>query len=362
MTPIEASVRAALAQIVDPNTGQDLVSGQSVRSIAVAGDRVLVDLQLGYPAEAYAPTWARQLEAQLAAVPGVSAASVAISWRVHAHRVQQGLAPVEGVRNIIAVASGKGGVGKSTTAVNLALALKAEGARVGILDADIYGPSQPLMTGQSGMPQSTVGNKLIPKTNLGLQVMSIGFLLGDDQPVIWRGPLVTRALLQMLTETVWDNLDYLVIDMPPGTGDIHLTLCQRVPVSGALIVTTPQDIALADARKALRMFEEVKVPVIGIVENMSVYCCPACGHAEPIFGSGGGAKIAAQYGVELLSQLPLDARIREEADNGVPTVVAEPDSPLTAIYRELARKTAGRLSRQSRNKAIAFPQIVIQQS
>ncbi|MCU0753958.1 MAG: iron-sulfur cluster carrier protein ApbC [Xanthomonadales bacterium] len=362
MTPTESSIRDALRLIVDPHTGQDLVSAQAVRSIAVAGDRVLVDLQLGYPVERYAPRFARELEAKLSALPGVAAASVAISWRILAHRVQQGLAPVEGVRNILAVASGKGGVGKSTTAVNLALALRAEGARVGILDADIYGPSQPLMTGQSGMPQSTVGNKLIPKTNLGLQVMSIGFLLGDDQPVIWRGPLVTRALLQMLTETVWDNLDYLVIDLPPGTGDIHLTLCQRVPVSGALIVTTPQDIALADARKALRMFEEVKVPVIGIVENMSVFCCPSCGHVEPIFGSGGGAKIAAQYGVELLSQMPLDSRIREEADSGVPTVVAEPDSPLTEIYLDLARKTAGRLSTQARNKAISFPQIVIQQS
>lgn len=358
----EAALRAQFALWIDPNTGVDYASMQSVRAIGIDGDRVMVDLQLPYPAQHYAATLAPQLEKQLLGVDGVGAASVAISWRVRAHQVQGDLAPLPEVKNIVAVASGKGGVGKSTTAVNLALSLLREGARVGLLDADIYGPSQPLMTGQSGMPQSTVREQLIPKDNLGLQTMSVGFLLGADQPVIWRGPMVTQALMQLLTGTAWHALDYLVIDLPPGTGDIHLTLCQRVPLSGALIVTTPQDIALADASKALKMFEQVKVPVLGIIENMSVYCCPNCGHAEAIFGSGGGERMAEQYHTSLLGQVPLDRMIREEADGGKPTVAAQPDSALAQIYGEIARKTAGRLARNATNKTISMPQIVIQSS
>ena len=276
------------------------------------------------------------------------------------HKVQNDLTPLPDVKNIIAVASGKGGVGKSTTAANLALALQAEGAKVGILDADIYGPSQPRMMGVSGKPDSRDGKTIEAKIAHGLQVMSIGLLIDEDTPMIWRGPMVTQALTQLLTDTDWQDLDYLVIDLPPGTGDIQLTLCQKVPVSGAVIVTTPQDIALLDAKKALKMFEKVNVPVLGIVENMAIHVCSNCGHAEHIFGEGGGASMSAQYGVPLLGSLPLDIRIREQADGGTPTVVAMPDSDAANRYRAIARNTAARLSLQARNKKISFPNMVIQ--
>jgi ATP-binding protein involved in chromosome partitioning len=252
--------------------------------------------------------------------------------------------PLPEIRNIIAVASGKGGVGKSTVAVNLALALKAEGAKVGILDADIYGPSQPLMLGSKARPTSPDGKRMNPIVAHGLQAMSIGFLIDEQQPMIWRGPMVTQALGQMITETVWHDLDYLVIDLPPGTGDIQLSLAQRIPISGAIIVTTPQDIALLDAQKGLQMFRRVEVPVLGVVENMSTHVCGKCGHEEAIFGAGGGARLAAQHGVELLGQVPLDIRIREQADGGNPTVAAEPDSPLAQRYREIARKVSAKLA------------------
>jgi ATP-binding protein involved in chromosome partitioning len=279
---------------------------------------------------------------------------------VLAHRVQKELTPLPEVRNIIAVASGKGGVGKSTTAVNLALALHAEGARVGVLDADIHGPSIPMMLGLTGKPESPDNKNISPMVAHGVQAISIGLFLGDDTPAIWRGPMTTQYLQQLLTTTLWDDLDYLVIDLPPGTGDIQLTLAQRIPVSAAIIVTTPQDIALLDARRALKMFEKVEVPVLGIVENMAVHVCSNCGHAEHVFGAGGGERMAAQYGVPLLGSLPLDMRIREQADGGRPTVVAEPDSAIAQAYREIARKAAGRLSLQARNKSIAFPSIVVQ--
>jgi ATP-binding protein involved in chromosome partitioning len=287
---------------------------------------------------------------------------VSIASRIQAHKVQNNLSPMPNVKNILAVASGKGGVGKSTTAVNVALALKAEGAAVGILDADIYGPSQPRMLGVSGRPDTSDGQRIEPKLAHGVQVMSIGFMIEEDTPMIWRGPMVTQALQQLLNETNWVDLDYLVIDLPPGTGDIQLTLCQRVPVSGAIIVTTPQDIALLDAKKGLKMFEKVEVPVLGIVENMALHTCSNCGHVEHIFGEGGGRRMSEQYGVPMLGALPLDIRIREEADGGTPTVVAEPNSSITASYRDIARKAAGRLSRQARNKKIEFPSIVIQNS
>jgi ATP-binding protein involved in chromosome partitioning len=279
---------------------------------------------------------------------------------VHAHKVQGQLAPLPGVRNIIAVASGKGGVGKSTGAANLALALAAEGATVGVLDADIYGPSQPRMLGIEGKPESPDGKSIVPKVAHGLQAMSIGLLVGEDTPMIWRGPMVTQALMQLLTDTRWQDLDYLVIDLPPGTGDIQLTLSQKVPVSGAVIVTTPQDIALLDARKALKMFEKVEVPVLGIVENMATHICTNCGHEEHVFGEGGGQRKAEQYGVPLLGSLPLDIRIREQADGGIPSVAAMPDSDIAARYRAIARNTAARLSLQARNKSIGFPKIVVQ--
>jgi ATP-binding protein involved in chromosome partitioning len=284
---------------------------------------------------------------------------VSVDSRIAPHRVQKDLTPLPNVRNIIAVASGKGGVGKSTTAVNLALALQAEGATVGVLDADIYGPSIPKMLGLTGRPDSPDGKTIEPKRGHGLQAMSIGLLIDEDTPMIWRGPMVTQALQQLLNDTRWQDLDYLVIDLPPGTGDIQLTLAQRVPVSGAVIVTTPQDIATLDARKALQMFAKVDVPVLGIVENMAVHVCSACGHSEHVFGAGGGERMAAQYGVPLLGALPLDIRIREQADSGAPTVAAEPSSAIALAYRDIARRTAARLSLQARNKAIAMPGIVI---
>jgi len=303
---------------------------------------------------------ASAVKERVESVDGVDTCQVSVSSKVVAHSVQKALKPIDNVKNIVAVASGKGGVGKSTTAVNLALALSVEGARVGILDADIYGPSQPRMLGITGKPESKDGNSLEPMMSYHLQAMSIGFLIDEETPMIWRGPMVTQALEQLLNDTNWSDLDYLVIDLPPGTGDTQLTLAQKVPVSGAVIVTTPQDIALLDARKGLKMFEKVEVPVLGIVENMSIHICSNCGHEEPIFGSGGGQAMAQQHGVDLLGQLPLDIRIREETDGGKPTVVAEPDSRISQIYREIARKTAAKLSLQAKSYAAKFPRIVIQ--
>jgi ATP-binding protein involved in chromosome partitioning len=360
-TPSADAVRAALAKVHDPNTGTDLVASQAVRGVGVDGGRVAIELQLGYPAAG----WHQQLESEVRravteGVPGVGQVTVGIATRVIAHKVQKDLTPLPEVRNIIAVASGKGGVGKSTTAVNLALALAAEGGKVGVLDADIHGPSIPMMLGLVGKPESPDNKHIAPMRAHGVQAISIGLFLGDDTPAIWRGPMTTQYLQQLLTTKLWQDLDYLVIDLPPGTGDIQLTLAQRVPVSAAIVVTTPQDIALLDARRALRMFEKVEVPVLGIVENMAVHVCSNCGHAEHIFGEGGGERMAKQYDVPLLGSLPLDMRIREQADGGNPTVVAEPDSAIAMAYREIARKAAGRLSMQARNKAIAFPSIVVQ--
>jgi ATP-binding protein involved in chromosome partitioning len=356
--PSETLVRGVLDRVVDPHSGQSL--GAAVRAVGVDGDRVSVDIQLGYPAVGYVDEAAAAARAALEAEPGIASAAVSVTWRVHAHKVQGQLAPLPGVKNVIAVASGKGGVGKSTVSVNLALALAAEGARVGVLDADIYGPSQPRMLGLTGKPVSPDGKSIEPMRAHGLQAMSIGVLIDEDTPMIWRGPMVTQALMQLLTDTRWDDLDYLVIDLPPGTGDIQLTLSQKVPVSGAVIVTTPQDIALLDARKALGMFRKVEVPVLGVVENMATHICSNCGHEEHIFGHGGGARMAGEAGIPYLGDLPLDIRIREQADNGTPTVAAIPDSDLAARYRRIARATAARLSLQARNKAIAFPKIVIQ--
>ncbi len=360
MSPSPESVRAVLAQIVDPHTGVDLNAGQSIRGIGVDGGRVAVEIQLAYPARGWHAALTAAVESAVRTIPGVEAVTVAIGTRIAAHRVQKDLTPLPEVKNILAVASGKGGVGKSTTAVNLALALVAEGATVGLLDADIHGPSIPMMLGLTGKPESPDGKNIEPKHAHGLQAMSIGLFLGEDTPTIWRGPMTTQYLQQLLTTTLWQGLDYLVIDLPPGTGDIQLTLAQRVPLSAAVIVTTPQDIALIDAKKALKMFEKVEVPVLGIVENMAVHVCSNCGHAEHIFGQGGGERMAAQYDVPLLGSLPLDIGIREQADSGAPTVVSQPDSDIARRYREIARIAAARLSLQARNKAIAFPNIVIQ--
>ncbi len=357
---VETRVREILATIVDPHTGQDLVAGGALRGVGVSGRDVSVDIQLGYPALSWQAALAAQVKGALESDAAIGTAAVGVSCRVGSHRVQEGLMPLPNVRNVIAVASGKGGVGKSTVTANLALALRAEGASVGILDADIYGPSQPRMLGLSGKPDSPDGQHIEPKRNHGIQAMSIGFLIEEDTPMIWRGPMVTQALQQLLGDTSWSDLDYLIIDLPPGTGDIQLTLCQRVPVSGAIIVTTPQDIALLDARKALKMFEKVNVPVLGIVENMATHVCSGCGLEEHIFGEGGGARMATQYDVPLLGSLPLDIHIREQADSGTPTVAAMPDSAITARFREIARNASGQLSLRARNKSIQFPKIVIQ--
>ncbi|HEY1284222.1 MAG TPA: iron-sulfur cluster carrier protein ApbC, partial [Steroidobacteraceae bacterium] len=337
-----AAIKAALDRYVDPYLGDTLVSAQAVRAVERRGEGLVAKVTLGFPVGGYRAELARGLAAHLKAAGIDTPVDVELESDIRAHSVQKQLKPLAGIKNIVAVASGKGGVGKSTVAVNLALAWAAQGARVGLLDADIYGPSQPLMLGLEGKrPGSPDGKTLTPLEAHGVTAMSIGFLVDAEQPMVWRGPMVTQALTQLLSETHWGELDYLVVDMPPGTGDIQLTLSQRVPVSGAVIVTTPQDIALADARKGLKMFEKVSVPVLGIVENMSLHVCSSCGHVEHIFGAGGGARMAEQYGVALLGELPLDAHIRQEADGGHPTVVAAPDTPRARAYFEMARRTAG---------------------
>jgi len=359
MLPSDADLRSRLSHVRDPHIDSDIVEAGYVKSVRATADAVAVELQLPYPAAGWEPALRRDVTAALGDLGGARL-ELSVRWRVHAHKVGQGLSPMPNVRNIIAVASGKGGVGKSTTAVNLALALAAEGATVGVLDADIYGPSIPRMLGLAGKPDSPDGRTITPKRNHGVQAMSIGLLIEEDTPMIWRGPMVTQALQQLLNDTAWDDLDYLVIDLPPGTGDIQLTLCQKVPVTAALIVTTPQDIALLDAKKALKMFEKVEVPVLGIVENMAVHVCSACGHAEHVFGEGGGERMAAQYHVPLLGSLPLELTIREQADSGEPTVASHPDSTAAQAYRLIARRVAATLSQRSRNKQFGMPSIVIQ--
>ena len=357
----EAQVQQALQSAIDPTTGKDYVSGKAVKSVRVAGDEVSVEIVLGYPAAGVLETVREQVVAAVRALPGVGAAKVSASFKITAHQVQGAVKLIPGVRNIVAVASGKGGVGKSTVAVNLALALAAEGAKVGILDADIYGPSQPLMLGLQGQrPESPDGKTLEPMEAHGLQAMSIGFLIDPDQPMVWRGPMVTQALEQLLRDTRWNDLDYLVVDMPPGTGDIQLTLAQKVPVTGAVIVTTPQDIALLDARKGLKMFEKVNIPILGVVENMAIHRCSSCGHEEHIFGAGGGERMAQEYGVTLLGQLPLDIRIREQVDSGNPTVVSDPGSAAAQAYRGIARKVGVKIAEKAQDYSGAFPKIVIQ--
>jgi ATP-binding protein involved in chromosome partitioning len=355
----ESQVQDTLRKLIDPNTGKDFVATRSARNIKIAGADVSVDIELGYPGKSQQEPIRRQV---IQALKTAGAANVAanVTSKVVAHAVQRGVKLVPGIKNIIAIASGKGGVGKSTTAVNLALALAAEGASVGILDADIYGPSQPMMLGIAGRPESKDGKRIEPMEGHGLQASSIGFLIDVDTPMVWRGPMVTQALEQLLKDTNWRDLDYLVVDLPPGTGDIQLTLAQKVPVTGAIIVTTPQDIALIDARKGLKMFEKVGIPILGIVENMSFHVCPKCGHESHIFGTGGAERMAKDYGTELLGQLPLDESIRSQADSGKPTVVSEPDGPLAAIYRKIARRAAVKIAESQRDMTSKFPNIVVQ--
>ncbi len=353
-------VSAALAAVIDPNTEKDLMSSKSARNIRVDGTEVSVDIELGYPAASQIALIRRAAIDAIQAIAGVSKVSVNVYQKIVAHTAQRGVKLLPNVKNIIAVASGKGGVGKSTTAVNLALALAAEGANVGMLDADIYGPSQPTMLGITGRPETRDGKSLEPMMGHGIQASSIGFMIDTDTPMVWRGPMVTQALEQLLRDTNWRDLDYLIVDMPPGTGDIHLTLSQKIPVTGAVIVTTPQDIALLDARKGLKMFEKVGIPILGIVENMAMHICSQCQHAEPIFGTGGGERMSKDYGVEYLGGLPLDIRIREQTDSGRPTVVADPEGPLAQSYRKIARRIAVKVAQSAKDMSLKFPSIVIQ--
>ncbi|OGI43571.1 MAG: ATPase [Candidatus Muproteobacteria bacterium RBG_16_65_31] len=359
MAVSQLQVETALKEVVDPYLEKDLVSAKSVKNIAVDGDKVAVNVVLGYPAKGSKDALAAKLKEKVAAL-GVKDVAINITSEIVSHSVQKGVKPIPGVKNIIAVASGKGGVGKSTVAVNLALALSVEGASVGILDADIYGPSQPRMLGVKMKPESKDGKSLEPLVSYHLQSMSIGYLIDEETPMIWRGPMVTQALEQLLKDTNWKDLDYLIVDLPPGTGDTQLTLAQKVPVTGAVIVTTPQDIALLDARRALKMFEKVEIPVLGVVENMSTHICSKCGHEEHIFGEGGGSRMAADYDVDFLGALPLDIRIREETDAGKPTVIADPECQISRTYRDIARRVAAKLALQKKDYAAKFPSIVIQ--
>ncbi len=358
----KSQVEAAIRGYIDPYLGIDLVTAGMVKSITSENARLEIQVEAGFPLARYGATLRQELTRVLAPLVGSGTLELRLESKIVAHAVQKGVKTLPGVKNTIAVASGKGGVGKSTTAVNLALALRDEGATVGLLDADIYGPSLPRMMGCLGRPDSRDGKSMEPKESFGIQTISIGHLIEEDTPMIWRGPMATSALEQLLRETNWRDVDYLVIDLPPGTGDIQLTLCQKVPLSGALIVTTPQDIALLDARKGLKMFEKVDVPVLGIIENMSVHICSNCGHAEHIFGAGGGASMAAQFHVDLLGSLPLDIRIREGVDNGLPTVATAPDAPSTTAYREVARRITTKLALRARDYSGRFPNIVIQKN
>ena len=354
------TVETAIRAHVDPHYDTDLVSAGCIEKIEIEGNKITLAINLGYPAKRLAPQMTLELTERLRRLPGVESVEVQVNWHVVSHAVQHGQKPLPGVRNIIAVASGKGGVGKSTVTANLALALALEGAKVGVLDADVYGPSIPRMLGVGGQPETHDGKTIEPLHAYGLAVMSIGFLVDEDTPMIWRGPMATSALQQLLQQTHWGDLDYLLVDLPPGTGDIHLTLTQQIPVTGAVIVTTPQDIALLDAMKGLKMFEKVKVPVLGIIENMSLHRCSQCGHEEPVFGHGGGQRMAQKYQIPLLGQLPLDISIRENADSGHPTVVADSTSPIADKFRQIALATAARLALRPKDRAGRFPKIVVE--
>ena len=359
MSVTQAALLEALASVLDPHTSKSFVAARAVKNVQIDEGDVAFDVELGYPAKSQHAALRRAFVAAARTVPGVDNVSVNVVTRVASHAVQRGVQLLPGVKNIVAVASGKGGVGKSTTAVNLALALAAEGASVGLLDADIYGPSQPMMMGIEGRPESSDGQTMEPMENYGVQVMSIGFLVAQDEAMIWRGPMATQALEQLLRQTNWKDLDYLIVDMPPGTGDIQLTLSQRVPMTGAIIVTTPQDIALLDAKKGIKMFEKVGVPILGIVENMAVHVCSNCGHVEHIFGADGGKKMAAEYGMDYLGALPLNMSIRLQADSGKPTVVADPDGEVAQIYKKVARDVAVKIAQQAKDFSSKFPTISV---
>lgn len=352
----EVELRGQLSRVPDPHSGQPL--SELITAVAIREGRVAVALTVPYPAASWHAALAATVRAELSGLDGVEAVTVDIDTAIASHAVQGGLAPVPGIGNIIAVASGKGGVGKSTVAANLALALLAEGARVGVLDADVYGPSMPRMLGLHGEPEATT-NQLLPMVAHGLQAMSIGNLVKADQAMIWRGPIATQALQQMLNQTAWGQLDYLIVDLPPGTGDIQLTLAQRIPVAGVVVVTTPQDVALDDVRRAVAMFAKVNIPILGLVENMSRFVCPSCGHEEAVFGHGGGDRMAADHGLTLLAQIPLVTGLGRSTDCGQPLVVAEPEHPVSLRFMELARRSAAILAQQARNQTVRMPSIKI---
>ncbi len=357
--PTPEQLLQALQTVIDSNTGKDFVSTKQLKNLREDGGDVSFDVELGYPAKSQIPALQQALVLAAKGVAGVSKVSANVSFKIVAHAAQRGVALLPQVKNIVAVASGKGGVGKSTTAVNLALALAAEGAKVGLLDADIYGPSQPMMMGIQGRPASEDGKTMEPMENHGVQVMSIGFLVDQDEAMIWRGPMATQAIEQLLRQTNWKELDYLIVDMPPGTGDIQLTLSQRVPMTGAVIVTTPQDIALLDAKKGIKMFEKVGVPILGLVENMAVHVCTNCGHVEHIFGEDGGKRYAADKGIDYLGALPLNMQIRLQADNGKPTVVSDPEGEVAQIYKAVARQVAVKIAAKAKDFSGKFPSIKI---
>ena len=359
MSLSEPSITDAIKTVIDPNTGKDFVSTRQLKNLRIDGGDVAFDVELGYPAKSQIAMLRKLLIAAVRTVPGIANVSANLATKIVPHAVQRGVQLLPKVKNIVAVASGKGGVGKSTTAVNLALALAAEGATVGILDADIYGPSQPMMMGIEGRPESEDGKTMEPMENYGVQVMSIGFLIEQDNPMIWRGPMATQALEQLLRQTNWAELDYLIVDMPPGTGDIQLTLSQKVPLTGAVIVTTPQDIALLDAKKGIKMFEKVGVPILGIVENMAVHVCEKCGHVEHIFGEEGGKRLAEEYKMDYLGALPLNLSIRVQADNGRPSVVSDPDGEIAGLYKAMARQVAVKIAQRAKDFSSKFPSISI---
>ncbi|MEW7851205.1 iron-sulfur cluster carrier protein ApbC [Massilia aurea] len=359
MSITDNDIKTALAGVIDPNTGKDFITTKSIKNINIDNGQVTFELELGYPAASQVEMLRQMAAGAVLALPGVEGVAIRAYSKIVSHTVQRGMKVMPNVKNIIAVASGKGGVGKSTTAVNLALALHAEGASVGILDADIYGPSQPMMLGVSGRPLTNDGKSMEPLENHGIQVSSVGFMIDPDEPMVWRGPMASGALQQLLEQTNWRDLDYLIVDMPPGTGDIQLTLSQKVPVTGAVIVTTPQDIALLDARKGLKMFEKVGIPILGVVENMSTHTCTNCGHTEAIFGHGGGEKMCADFGIDFLGALPLTMSIREQADAGRPTVVADPDGAVAAVYKQIARKVAIKIADKAKDMSSKFPSIVV---
>lgn len=359
MTISTALVEECLSKLVDPVVGRDYVSARMLKGIETDEDGgVTVHVELGYPARFAREGVRRSIEEAVRAL-GVAQVTADVRQNIIAHKVQGTQRVMPGVKNIVVVSSGKGGVGKSTVAANLALALAHEGARVGVLDADIYGPSQPTMLGVNGQPTTTDGQTMEPLEAHGLEVNSIGFMVGEDEPMIWRGPMASGALNQILTLTNWHDLDYLVVDMPPGTGDIQLQLSQNSPVTGAVVVTTPQDIALIDAKKGLRMFEKVNVPILGIVENMSLFVCPDCGGVHHIFGEGGAKRMCEQYGVPLLGELPLAADIRESADAGCPTVAKDPESPAAKLYRSVAMQVAGAVARLGKDYSARMPTISV---